>query len=64
MKTALVIAAILAVVAGWLMPLIYAPATPYVWGLAAVFVLLTVGRAIYNAARPKSGLNAPKPPRA
>lgn len=60
MKTLLLIAAAFSIVAGWLMPLIYAPATPWVWGAAGVFVVLTVARAIYNALKPKSGLNAPK----
>lgn len=60
MKTLLIILCIAAVVVAWLMPLIYAPATPYVWGAAGIFVVLTVGRALYNAAYPKSGLNKPK----
>lgn len=61
MKTLLLIASVLSIVAGWLMPLIYAPATPWVWGAAGVFVVLTVARAIYNGFKPKSGLNRDKP---
>lgn len=47
MKVHVALWIVLALVA-WLMPLIYAPATPYVWSVLAIYVLLTVGRAVLN----------------
>lgn len=41
-KSLLTILAIIGAVICWLMPLIYAPATPYTWGLLAIYTVLAI----------------------